>query len=428
MYKAWRIFWYEFRTNFRRRSYLLTTFGIPLLLVALVYLLTGIAGDTFNAGGGATGIFEGITGEGSPAADVLGFVDHSGLFTTPAPGSRYADRIRFYDSEADAQAALEGDAIRAYYVVSTDYLANGEVARFAKQFDVINALTDMGTAQDFLTSQLAGDTDPNVLLRVIDPVNYERKIVPISADEASPGEEGATRQLGEAVAFLMPYIMAILIMMGTFFASGYLMVSISQEKESRTIEILLSSARPFPLLVGKVLASGALGLLQIAFTMIVLWQLAPRAATQIAALAGLEVPFYLVVVGLVYFLGGYLLIGGLYAGVAAVAPKMQDAQQFVGFMVLPFVLPMIFLTEFMTSPNGGLAVFLSMFPITAPLGMTMRLSLTSVPLIEIIVSLVLLAITAVASIWFAARLFRVNTLLAGQAPRVRDLVRLVREG
>ncbi len=426
MYKAWRIFRYEFRTNFRRRSYLFVTFGVPLILAGIVYALTSLAGSTFVSGGGVGGIVEGIMGEEEGAkAGAVGLVDLSGFFSPPAPGSEYEALIKLYATESEAQAALSAGAIRAFYVIGEGYLEDGQVSRYAEQFDLINAFGDTSTVRDFLMRQLVGDADPSLYFRLANPANLNKNIVALG--EVEGGEAQGQPSMSEAAAFIVPYIFAVLIMMGTFFASGYLMVSVTQEKESRTVEILLSSAKPFPLLVGKVLASGALGLLQVVVYLATMWILAPRAATQITELAGLQVPTDLLVVAVIYFLGGYLMIGGVYAGVSAVAPKMQDAQQFVGFLVIPFVIPTVFIMQFISAPNDPLPVLLSIIPFTAPLGMVMREAATNVPLIEIVVSLVLLAVTAVGSIWFAGRLFRVNMLLAGQPPKLRDLIRLVRE-
>ena len=423
MNKVWHIFRYEFWSNFRRRSYLLTTFAIPLVVGALVLALTGLMANSLSDDVVKT---IGETVE-TGANAVVGMVDQSGLFAAPEPGSRFEAAIQPFDSEDAARSALETDAVRAYYVIPQDYLEGGQILRYAKQFDLLDSLGDMSLVQDYLTAELAGDIDPNVTLRLQDPVNFEERILAPAAVEES-GEEQPQEAANEAVTFLVPYLFGILMMIGTLFASGYLMSSVTQEKESRTIEILLSSVKPFPLLTAKVLASGALGLFQIVVYLLTMWFLAPRAATQIAALAGLQIPPQLMAAAVVYFLGGFLLVGGVYAAMGALAPRMQDAQQIAGFMVIPFVIPLAFISTFIEAPNDPFPVVLSLFPFTSPLAMVMRVSATTVPLIEIVVSLVLLAAGAIGSIWLAGRLFRVNTLLAGQAPRLRDLLYLLREG
>ena len=429
MNKAVFVFLHEFRTNFRRRSYLITTFVIPLIVAGAVYVVTNLAGGALEAGGGVEGVLEGIAGSESAAAtDVVGLIDLSGMFTAPAPTSRQAGRIIVYTDEAEAQAALDAGDVRAYYVVGPNYLADGTVTRYAKQFDLIRSLSDMSMMTNFLTEQLLGDTEPTVYFRLVNPANFST--FTISTVEAEGEAVGAQEQPArdEAVAFILPYVFGILLMIGMMFASGYLMVSVTREKESRTIEILLSSAKPFALLVGKVLSAGALGLLSLGVYLFVFWLVAPQLGTLITSLVGLFVPTELIALGLIYFVGGFLLVGGFYAGVGAVAARNQDAQQVAGWLVIPFVIPLAFINEFAANPNNAFPVFLSMFPLTSPMAMVMRASATDVPLAEIVISLALLALGAVGSIWFAARLFRVNVLLAGQPPKLRDLVRLVREG
>ena len=131
---------------------------------------------------------------------------------------------------------------------------------------------------------------------------------------------------------------------------------------------------------------------------------------------------------LLYFVLSYLMIGGLYAAIAAVAPSMREGPQMAVVVTLPAMLPLYFTSVFADTPNATLPVILSFFPLTAPMSMIQRLAIVDVPVIEVVISLVLLALGAAGAIWLAGRLFRVNTLLAGQLPKWRDLLRVVREG
>jgi ABC-2 type transport system permease protein len=425
MSKAWRIFSQEFRTNFRRKSYLIVTFVVPLVLSAIVTVVMPLL-----SGGGGDGNDVQMPGMPEPDSSVVGLVDQSGLFLPPEPDSPFAQYIRPYADEAAAREALEAGEVHSYFVIDGNYLESGVAFRYAEQLDLLGGLIgEERVVRNFLTLQMLGDTDPNVYLRLVDPVNFDRHTVSLTPEAGAP-EAGAEEEelRGKGASFLLSYIFGLLIYMGTLFASGYLSTGIAREKENRVVEIILSSIKPFPLLVGKVLAAGALGLLQVAAYILTMWLLAPKVATQFAALAGLEVPPRLLVFGLVYFVGGFFMIGGLFAAVAALVERAQNAQQFATLIVLPALLPpLLFMSEFAEAPHGTLSTFLSMFPLTAPMSMVMRLSAAEVPAMQIIISLALVALGAVASIWFAARLFRVNTLLAGQTPKLRDVWRLVRE-
>ncbi|MBN1284377.1 MAG: ABC transporter permease [Anaerolineae bacterium] len=435
MNKAWRVFQYEFVTNFKRRGYLIMTFIVPVLLAAgALVIVSGV----LNPGGESDESAPSIPGmpDLSEMGKPVGLVDASGLFTPPQPGSGFDEHIKPYADEAAAQAALEAGEIKSYFVIDPKYLEDGTVYRYAEQFDFIGSLlTETDLIEGFLVHQMldeagheTGAVEPeNVYLRSIDSVNFDLTVVQPESSDAGEAAQPESASRGAGASFLLPYIFGIVMMMGTLFASGYLMTSIATEKENRTIEIVLSSIKPFPLLLGKVLSSGALGLLQLAVYIGVMIALAPRLETQIAAMAGLVIPTHLVVIALLYFVGGFMVMGGIYAVVAAVSERLQDASQFAGIAVLPMVFPLALINQFSEAPNDALPVILSLFPLTSPMAMVMRASLTEIPMTELVISLALLALGAVAAIWFAARLFRVNTLLAGQPPKMKDIWRLVRE-
>jgi ABC-2 type transport system permease protein len=132
------------------------------------------------------------------------------------------------------------------------------------------------------------------------------------------------------------------------------------------------------------------------------------------------------VVFAVYFVLGFLLFGSLMAGIGALSTTVRDSQNLVTIVTLPAAVPFFFLTVFVEEPNGRLAVALSLFPLTGPLSMVMRIAVTDVPLVQIALGLVLQVLAVIFAIWLAGRLFRVNTLLMGNMPKLRDLPRLVR--
>jgi ABC-2 type transport system permease protein len=112
--------------------------------------------------------------------------------------------------------------------------------------------------------------------------------------------------------------------------------------------------------------------------------------------------------------------------VGAISNSAREGPQYAVVFTLPAVIPLYFISVFLTAPDAGLPVVLSLFPITAPIAMVMRLLITTVPAWQIILSLALLALTIFGMMWLAGRLFRVQTLLAGQTPKLRDLARIVR--
>jgi ABC-2 type transport system permease protein len=218
--------------------------------------------------------------------------------------------------------------------------------------------------------------------------------------------------------------------MSVFLTNGYLMQTVVEEKETRLIEILVSTMRPTQLLAGKILAFGLMGLLQI-----VVWVgsvfligklVAGDVMSPLAAFAFISLTADKILTLLLYFVFGYLFFAAGYGMVGAISNSMQEGPQFAVIFTLPAVIPFYFLAVFITTPDAPLPTILSMIPITAPLAMVMRVTLTHVPLWQIVLSLGLLIILDIVMIWLAGRIFRVQTLLAGQTPKLRDIPRLLR--
>ena len=122
----------------------------------------------------------------------------------------------------------------------------------------------------------------------------------------------------------------------------------------------------------------------------------------------------------------YFLFAGLYSIVGALANSLREGPQYAVIFTLPAVLPLYFLSLFATAPDGPIPTILSLIPITAPIAMAQRLVISNVPVWQVLLSLALLGLTAVGVMWVAGRIFRVQVLLAGQMPKLKDLPRLLR--
>jgi len=127
----------------------------------------------------------------------------------------------------------------------------------------------------------------------------------------------------------------------------------------------------------------------------------------------------------VYFVLGFLLFGSLMAAIGALVNNSRESQNYVTFVTLPAVVPFFFISIFAEEPNSTLAVIFSLIPLTAPLSMSMRVSVTDVPLPQLAASLALLVVAVILAVWLAARLFRVNMLMTGNIPKLRDIPKLL---
>ncbi len=412
-----RVFRYELRRQGRRPGYLLASIGIPLL--ALVIFFGYRVYQQTRQGASVVQTPQG-TRRDSPVqqARPSGLVDKSGLIQR----SPFTDLVTF-DSEEEAQAALRDNRIGAYYVVAADYLQSGKVDMYFERFNLGN-ISNNGLRLLLVQSLVAKSgrgAERSLIARLQD---NQFQITAHTVSESGGVRQGAS----EGVSFALVYIFALLLLFSAFTTSGYLMQSVVEEKESRMVEVIISSVRPGSLLAGKILALGVLGLVQMALWgaagVYILRQLAPTTP----GLAGLDVSAAQMAVLFIYFVLGYLLFASVYAAIGAISTSMREGPQIAGFVTLPAVIPLWATSIFATAPDGPLAVALSVFPITAPLAMVMRIAVTDVPLIQLAASIILLALTVTGTVWLAGRLFRVNTLLSGQMPGLRDLPRLVRGG
>ena len=411
------VFRFELMQQIRRKAFLFTAFGIPLILLAVAFgyvAIQEVHGESDD---------EPAQSNNSVANDIegqarVGFVDETGLFRDDpqAPFSAYLTR---YDNLADGQAALDAEDIQSLYVIESDYFQTGNVTHWLRTFSA-NDL-DSTVMEAYLFNELGEGIEPELLVRLRVPITKinTTRINTDGGDDSGSGFEADFAQI---------YAFALLLMMGLYGSSGYLMTSVVTEKESKTIEIILTSVRPLPLLIGKVLAMGVAGLISIGAWIGAIALVASQVTDRIEALAAVEVKPETIVIALIYFLLGYGFMGAIWAAMGAVTNTVREGSMLAGWMVFPVIIPLLVITEFVNDPNGTLAVTLSMIPFTAPLAMVMRSSISSVPLSQLLISIGLMTVLVIAGIWVASRLFRVNTLLSGTTPRLRELPGLFLRG
>lgn len=265
----------------------------------------------------------------------------------------------------------------------------------------------------------------------------------------------ATRKLGEeegaeadsTLAYTaIGYVMAFIIYMAVLFYGGYVMQGVIEEKSNRVVEVVVSSVRPFELLMGKVLGIGAMGLTQmVVWAVLVLGGLAgaapllalfltpsdlgdtpgtsPEALLDATGLTIPTIPLDLVVWFVLFFLGGFLLYAALFAAVGSAVEQPQEAQNLTLPIMTPLILPLLFLFFIIESPNATLSVVMAMIPFFSPILMILRIAITNVPVWEAALAYGLLVATFVGMIWVAGRIYRVGILSYGKTPSLREFLR-----
>ncbi|PJF38926.1 MAG: hypothetical protein CUN55_15855, partial [Phototrophicales bacterium] len=241
------------------------------------------------------------------------------------------------------------------------------------------------------------------------------------------GESLTRNESDELRDFWLVYVFSIILFVSTMTSSSYLMQSVVEERETRMIEIILSSVRPLRLLSGKVIAMGSLGILQIVVWLGTAVFLGTLAVDNLELFNNFEIRPYSLIISLIYFLGAFLMIGAGSAAIGAITGNLRDASQLLTVIVLPSVAPLWLLAVIAEDPNGTVARVLSLIPITAPLTIVMRATITDIPIIELILSFVSVVLGSLFFIWIASRLFRVGVLLSGSSIPVRQAIRYIFE-
>lgn len=332
----------------------------------------------------------------------IGFVDETGIMQPDGIFTRFEDI-------GGAENALLNDEINSFITIPLDYLETGRVFIYSTGGFFSSAPTDLVEA--FLIDNLLRGSDMDETLG--DRIRY-----PADPEQITLNEKGEVEEKQE-VQFLIPYAVAILIMLSIMTTSGYLMQGIVAEKENKTVEILLSSLSPEELLTGKLMGFGSAGLLQIC-VWICFGALMISLTSLTAVFQGIQIS-QIMILAIPYFILGYLLFAGSMACVAAPASTMKDAQQGAMVFTMMGILPIMLLGVIIAAPDSVIAKVLTYIPYTAPTTTLMRITLTGISEYEIAASLLILIISVILVIRLSARIFRSAILMSGKKIRIRDI-------
>ncbi len=398
----------EVVTLISRPSFWLVTLGLPLV-AALIF---GVIGGLNRNQEASQAVSQAFLGPQETRPE--GYVDLSGLIRQIPPQIPPGLLLPFPDEET-ARRALEAGEIQGYYVIPADYLERG-VIRYITP-DPSPFLAERARQGPFgwaLRVNLAGG-DPMLANLVQGPLDIEEiSLTPVAA----PDDDNLFMMMW------VPYIVTLVYFILITSTATLLLNSLSKEKENRIMEILLTSASPRQLLTGKIIALGAVGLLQTILwggTTYILLNLSGRTFNLPSEI---RLPPELLAWGLVFFLLGYAVYAALMAGLGALAPNLREASQVTFVILFPLMVPLFFSnTVFAEAPHGALATGLSLFPLSAPVAMMARLSVGGVAWWQPPLAALLLAATAVLIVRAVARMFRAQAMLSGQPLKVKTYLR-----
>lgn len=255
-------------------------------------------------------------------------------------------------------------------------------------------------------------------------------------------------EVNEGVTFIIAYIMGFAIYMAMFSYGALIMQSVLEEKTNRIMEIIVSSAKPMELLLGKVVGIVSLGLTQITIWFITFSGItaivAPvalmmgRGIPEASAFAGTtslapsvdfsvpEVSFGIWGFFAIFYVLGFLMYGGIFAAAGAAADSPQDTQQLAVPLYIPIMIPIFLMMPVITDPHSSLAVISSMIPFFSPILMMGRIIVTDVPLWQSLGSIVLMSLTFIALMWMSGKIYRVGILMYGKKVTLAEIIRWLR--
>ena len=408
MNKLITIFLFEFLSMVRRRLYLIMVAAFPIGLSAVILIVL---------------VVRAVQAEDEPGdpGKVGGYVDQWGRLPAELPPGA---PLRAYGNPEDALSALLDEQIKSYLVIPADYVQTGVIQEYTTgPRGIFDESGERRALRSLLLQALVeAEVSPEIAARVQAPVQLE-------AVRLTPEGEVAPEELDELSRFLIPYVFMLLLFFSLVFTSSFLAQTVTEEKQSRTLEVLLSSVSPFTLMAGKILGLGAAGLLQI-----LVWLISARVGLLVAK-ASLPLPADLtidpVMLGLaaLFFVLAYLFFGTVVAGVSAVASSPQVGEQTAGFVIMFGFMPTALLMPIMTNdPNGTLARVLTLIPVTSPMTVMVRLSAATTFWFDIVAGALLLVLATLGVLFLASRVFRASLLLSGARPRLGEIWRALRAG
>ena len=388
---------FEFLTVLRRRAFILSLILVPLIPALLLGAM-----KLFNQGESPS-IQEMIMQEvGSPLP--IGVVD-LGNVIKDYPDWLTQGRFVPVASEDEARSKTAAGQLQGFYVIEPGYLETGKMRFIKPQVGMLTELLQKNVLQDLINYNLLG-ANQDRFLRYMNPASFTYEYFnPETAD---------TRDQSSGATYWVPYAVTMFFYMFIVISSGLMFNAVTKDKENKTIEMLLSSANPLDLFIGKMLAFGSLSLLQICVWLGTLVLLFNRNDSILSFVSKFSMPGSVIVAGVPFFICGFLLYGSMIAGIGAMAPNLREGNQFVSILMIPLIFSVMSMSQLIMSPFSIFTTFMTIFPFTSPVVMLTRLAVGPVPLWQLVACLVVLIGTIIIVIRGVTNLFSSQYLLSGQ--------------
>lgn len=405
--------------------FLIVTFGIPLFFIfigAFSLLHTFFLTEEVTASVSSIGIVDNANIlEGKDVKELIDpeklglnlFNKDKSIIKTTLKEFLEDMKVHKYEDYQDGMDDLINNKINVLYVIPQNYIEEGEVRSYSRRSKIFTG-GDYFLRWALRNTLLEDKVDPLLINRIQDPVTLDHFILD---NNGQLNKEDVVKAVG---TLLLPYLASGIMMLTIFIPSSYLLQSVSEEKESRIMEILLSSVTAEELLAGKMIGLGAAGLIQA--TVWLIFIAIPLSIGTVYFKIGL----INIVLYFVYIIFGFLLYGSVMAGIGSLGYDTKQSAQLAGICSAVSILPLLFMPILVLHPNGFIAKIMSYFPFTSSVTMMVRLSTDKLDMLDVFVTFLILIPTIVLVLKLSARIFRANVLMYGKRLTIKEFVKWLR--
>lgn len=403
----------EYLERVKRKSFIITTILVPVLMLGLMMAPVLIMMLS------------------KPEKKEVMVVDHTGVLANRLEGN---DEITFISSTASADSLRANEDVEAILVIGKDAVSDPSKGIALMTRNSVSMMTD-----SYISSQIATAIEDVRLERydvanireILDSVTAEVQMATVRID--SDNEQTTSSE----VSYFMALTLDMMLYMFILIYGQQVMTSIIEEKNNRVLEIVVSSVKPFQLMLGKIVGIGL-----VALTQILIWGVLigiasgivlPILGNQIpadsietsAAIAQLSDVGFLASIFifiLLFFAGGFLFYSSMFAAIGSSVSNIQDASQLSSIATMPIIIGILGSMAALNDPNSWFSFWVSIIPLTSPMGMMTRLPF-GVPLWQTLLSLALLYGSFLLMMWLCGKIYRVGIFMYGKKPTLKEIIK-----
>lgn len=433
MNKIFLVIQREYLARVKKKSFLIATLLTPLIFPAIMGIFVWVA----------------VSEKENQSLRIIEVIDETDLFFMES-SEQYAFTSSVDDPEEAKKMVQDGDRYGFLYIPKMEISSPKGIQYYGIENPSISLMSYLESA---LKRKIE---DQRLYEKGIDPSVLKEIRTQVSIQSVTLGESGEEKINDATVNYAIGFLAGILIYIFIFVYGNQIMQGVIEEKSTRIVEILVSSLKPFQLMMGKIVGIGAVGLTQFLIWVVLIGTL----TTLVTGVLGMQMPqqqamemaspemaqvapdsselseillvingidFVAIVVSfIIYFLGGYLLYGALFAAVGSAVDAPSDAQQFMFPITIPLIVAYMGLFVFvLQDPNSTTSFWLSVIPFTSPIAMMGRVSY-GVPFWELSLSVALLVLGFLFTTWLAGKIYRIGILMHGTKPSYKVLWKWVR--